>query len=165
MAAIDKLYIKNYYDLEDLRLWAMIYYPKLLLYFYSDALTIDVEKFTKFKMKSARAAKKLHLKSWTTVSPDNTINGAIAFLMAEPNNFTEEEATDTAKSLYAASRLSLGKLEESVSLPVMNTPFKVDKKLKWICPLPCVREYLQNNCGVREHWYYKLFWRGKKHFL
>lgn len=165
MAAIDKLYIKNYYDLEDLRLWAMIYYPKLLLYFYSGALTIDASEFIDFKRKSAREAKKLHLKSWTNVSPDNTINGAIAFLMAEPNNFTEEEATDTAKSLYAASRLSLEKLEESVSLPVMNTPFKVDKKLKWICPLPCVREYLQSNCGVREHWYYKLFWKGKKHFL
>lgn len=95
MAAIDKLYVKEYYDLYILRLWALIYYPKLLFYFYDSALMA-----TNIKGKT----------------------------------------------------------------PIMNTPFKVDKKLKWICPVGCVREYLVNQCGVKEHWYYKLFWRGKKYF-
>lgn len=165
MAAIDKLYLKDYYDLEDLRLWAMIYYPKLLLYFYSDALTIDAERFYKYKKKCAKAAKKAYLADWVKFSPDNTINGAVAYLMAEPYNYSEKDATEEAQAIYNNSRLSVEKLELDESLPIMNTPFKVDKKLKWICPLPCIREYLQRQCGVKEHWYYKLFWKGKKHFL
>ena len=165
MAAIDKLYIKNYYDLEDLRLWAMIYYPKLLLYFYSVALTIDVEEFLKYQKKCAKAAKKAYLADWVKISPDNTINGAIASLMAEPYNYSEKDATEEAQAMYNNSRLSVEKLESEESLPIMNTPFKVDRKLKWICPLPCIREYLQRQCGVKERWYYKLFWRGRKHFL
>ena len=27
----------------------------------------------------------------------------------------------------------------------MNTPFEVDKKLLWICPVPCVRKYLEEH--------------------
>ena len=48
--------------------------------------------------------------------------------------------------------------------PVMNTPLSVDRKLKWICPVPCVRKYLQEQCGVKTRWYHKLFFKGKKHF-
>ena len=164
MAAIDKLYIKSYYDLEDLRLWAMIYYPKLLLYFYSGALTIDAEEFLKYKNKCAKAAKKAYVKNWVNISPDNTINGAVAYLMTH-YNYSEKEAQEDAETIYANSRMSVDDLVNTETLPVMNTPLKVDRKLKWICPLPCIREYLQKQCGVKEHWYYKLFWKGKKHFL
>ena len=60
-----------------------------------------------------------------------------------------------------------GTLEDSYTFPVMNTPLSVDRKLKWICPVPCVREYLHKQCGVNPkwEWLYKIFWRGKKHFL
>lgn len=165
MAAIDKLYLKNYYELENLRLWAMIYYPKLLLYFYSGALTIDAEEFLKYKNKCAKAAKKAYVRNWVNISPDNTVNGAVAYLMAEPYNYTEKEATEEAQIVYKNSRMSVTDLVNTESLPVMNTPLKVDRKLKWICPLSCIREYLQRQCGVKEHWYYKLFWKGKKYFL
>ena len=51
-------------------------------------------------------------------------------------------------------------------IPVMNTPIKVDKKLKWICPVPCIRDYLHNQRGVNPkwEWLYRIFWKGKKHF-
>ena len=57
--------------------------------------------------------------------------------------------------------------EDQYSFPVMHTPFKVDKKLKWICPLPFVRDYLHNQCGVNPkwEWLYRIFWRGKKEFI
>ena len=164
MAAIDKLYLKNYYDLDDLRRWALVYYPKLFFYFYDLALTIDYESFCRYKRKCAKAAKKAYLADWIRHSPDNTINGAIAFLM-DKCNYSEKDAREEAQNIYNNSRLSTEDLEHDASLPVMNTPFKVDKKLKWICPLSCIREYLQKQCGVKEHWYYKLFWKGKKHFL
>ena len=97
MAAIDKLYVRTYEEYDEVRRWALVYYPKLLIYFYS----ID------FRLEDFKHAQ-----------------------------------------------------------PITNTPFKVDMKLKWICPVPCVREYLHEQCGVNHkwEWLYKIFWRGKKYF-
>jgi hypothetical protein len=97
MAAIDKLYVKEYLDYDELVKWSLVYYPKLLLFM---------------------------------------------CLSLRYQDFGEHE------------------------VPIMNTPFSVDRKLKWICPVPCVREYLHNQCGVNPkwEWLYKIFWRGKKYF-
>ena len=102
MAAIDKLYAKEYWEYNELRIWALIYYPELLVYFYD--ITLDLEKW------------------------DNNTNN------------------------------------RKGGRPIMNTPFKVDKKLKWICPLPFVREYLHEQCGVnpKREWLYRIFWKGKE---
>ena len=97
MAAIDKLYVRTYEEYDDVKRWAIIYYPKLLIYFYHIDLRMD--------------------------------------------DFRHAQ-------------------------PITNTPLKVDRKLKWICPVPCVREYLHNQCGVNPkwEWLYKIFWKGKKYF-
>lgn len=97
MAAIDKLYVRTYEEYDEVRRWAIIYYPKLLIYFYHIDIRMDDFKNTQ---------------------------------------------------------------------PITNTTFKVDRKLKWICPVPCVREYLHKQCGVNPkwEWLYKIFWRGKKYF-
>ena len=97
MAAIDKLYVKEYFDYVELVKWSLVYYPKLLLFMY---------------------------------------------LSFRFQDFGEHE------------------------VPIMNTPFKVDRKLKWICPVPCVREYLHKQCGVNPkwEWLYRIFWKGKKYF-
>lgn len=39
MAAIDKLYVHTFQEYEKVKLWALVYYPKLLLYFYNISLT------------------------------------------------------------------------------------------------------------------------------
>lgn len=39
MAAIDKLYVHTYYEYDDLRRWALVYYPELLFYFYNITIT------------------------------------------------------------------------------------------------------------------------------
>ena len=56
--------------------------------------------------------------------------------------------------------------ESGCSVPIANTTFNVDRKLKWICPVPCVRDYLHKQCGVNPkwEWLYRIFWRGKKYF-
>ena len=72
---------------------------------------------------------------------------------------SEVDAIFTRKTL-----LDLGMLEEEYSFPVMNTSLNVDKKLLWICPIPCVRNYLKDQCGYKTRWYHRLFWKGKKYF-
>lgn len=99
MAAIDKLYVRTYEEYDEVRRWALVYYPKLLIYFYN-----------------------INYPEW----------------------------------LFSSKK----------DIPITNTTFNVDRKLKWICPVPCVREYLHKQCGVNPkwEWLYKIFWRGKKYF-
>lgn len=163
MAAIDKLYVKNFWDLDDLRNWALVYYPKLFLYFYSDIFTMTERDFTSQQQEAAESRYKNAHKVWKEISSDGTLNSAIAYYIN--TGMTEEEAEELARDAYLDAHKSINQLRVEVAIPIMNTPFKVDKKLKWICPLSCIREYLQNQCGVKEHWYYKIFWRGKKHFM
>jgi hypothetical protein len=159
MAAIDKLWIKDYWDLEELRRWALIYYRKLLLW-----LDIDyIEKtFEECKTREAKGYKDLVNATWKRISSDGTVNSAIAYLISQ--GYSEEEAVDSANNTYKDYKADMKTIYGDIKLSVMNTPWRIDKKLKWICPVPCVREYLQKQCGVKERWYYKLFWRGKKYF-
>ena len=48
--------------------------------------------------------------------------------------------------------------------PTKNSPIaifnrKQDRYLYWHCPLDFVREYLREQCGYRDNWFVKLFWR------
>lgn len=36
---------------------------------------------------------------------------------------------------------------------------KEDSYLYWHCPLPFVREYLHEQCGYKDNWFVKLFWK------
>ena len=162
MAAIDKLYLKSYEDLCNLRLWAICYYPKLLLHFYEFALTADRDSFERQKRRSAKAAERLAKNYWEKISSDGTINSAVAYY--KEHDMDEKTAVWNTKCAYDDFRTSLEDRIENITIPVMNTPFKIDKKLKWICPLDCIRFYLRAQCGVTERWYYKLFWRGKQRF-
>ena len=164
MAAIDKLYVKHYGDLHDLRNWALIYYPELFIWWYSDALTMSSANFTKYVNNAANLMMKRFHNSWEEISPDDTLNGAIATLMKAPYYMSTEEAGTFATEVYNNKIKPITSLRNEVTFPVMNTSLTIDRKLKWICPVPCVREYLQKQCGVKEHWYYKLFWKGKQYF-
>lgn len=159
MAAIDKLWLKDYDDLASLRQWALVYYPKLFLWldiFYTR------ESFERDKQEKALWNKERADEYWKDISSDGSIYAAIACLRDQ--GYSEELATEMAYEARADYVCSLREFYDKADLSVMNAPFSVDKKLKWICPLHCVREYLQEQCGVKEHWYYKLFWRGKKYF-
>lgn len=164
MAGIDKLYVKYYEDLRDLRNWALIYYPKLFIWWYSDVFTMSESEFIKYVNNAADSRMKRFHDDWERISPDNTLNGAIATFMKAPYYMSASDAEENAIEVYNNKLKSITSLRDEITIPIMNTPFKIDKKLKWICPVPCVREYLKNNCGVKEHWYYKIFWKGKKHF-
>lgn len=116
MAAIDKLYVHSFYEYEEVKRWALVYYPKLLLYFYNISLTYK--------------------------------------------EYHENRRTWVLNSRNASAS------EDEYTFPIMNTPLSIDRKLKWLCPVHCVREYLHKKCGANPkwEWLYKIFWRGKKHF-
>ena len=164
MAALDKIYVSDYWDLAELRTWAMVYYPKLILYFYNWAWEVNEKEFLEYKRKQAKQAQKYAKDTWERYSKDGTINGAVATLM-DKRGLSNAEALEEASIFYKEYNRTIEDWEKMVSVPVTNTPYKVDKYLKWRCPVSCVRKYLQENCGVKEHWYYKLFWKGKKHFI
>ena len=76
-----------------------------------------------------------------------------------------EQAKSEIEDIFERKALlDAGMLEEEYTFPVMNTPLSIDRKLLWICPIPCVRKYLEEQCGYKTTWYHKLFWRGKKYF-
>lgn len=164
MAAIDKLYVKDYFTLDEIRLWATVYYPKLFLYFYSDARTMTYQDFELYKREQTGWIMGCLHDAWTRISSDGTIDTAIDFLQKE-YKMSYRDAEREAKECYNDYRKSKAEIASEVEYPIMNTPPKVDKKLLWICPIKRVREYLLNNCGYKTRWYHKLFWRGKKTFL
>lgn len=161
MAGIDKLYVESYEDLIDLIVWSDLYYPKLLYYIYKDMFTISKSEFNKRIDAIATHNQEVAVSTWKQISPNDTINCAVATMMYL-YDMSEKEATEEAIYSRKRAKMSLTEFKRGVKLPVMNTPLEVDRKLKWICPLPFVRKYLQLQCGVKEHWYYKLFWKGKE---
>ena len=164
MAGIDKMYLSNYDTLAELKRWISAYYPKLYSYMYDWAFNVTKKEFEEQQLDRAKKALKSYKNDWDRVSSDGTLNCAVAYIMRERTGWDEEDATEEAKCIKRRAQMSLAKVKEEIAFPVLNTPLSVDRKLKWICPLPCVRIYLQTQCGVKEHWWYKLFWRGRKEF-
>lgn len=168
MAAIDKIYCHSYYEYDDLRKWAIAYYPQLLFYFYT--ITLDYILWQK-NVNSWLDMTKRHLimnliKIGNTDNIDNAIQNLIKHYKESANyDCPYEQAKNEVEDIFTRKTLfDAGMLEEEYSFPVMNTPLNVDRKLLWICPIPCVRKYLEEQCGYKTRWYHKLFWRGKKYF-
>ena len=169
MAAIDKMYVHSYYEYDDLRKWAIVYYPQLLFYFYN--ITLDYTKWQK-NVDSWLDEVKRHI-TWGLVmrlgnanNTDDAIQNLIKYYKESVNyDCSYEQAKSEVDDIFARKMLlDAGMLEGEYSLPVMNTPLSVDRKLLWICPISCVRKYLEEQCGYKTKWYHKLFWRGKKYF-
>ena len=167
MAAIDKLYVHSYYDYDMLRKWAIAYYPELLFYFYDFDLTY--KECETNKKEWLEDEKEIIERNYAKLGDFECLDDAIENLQKhykETANYDcpKEQATEEVEYIWDRYNKDYDELEEHYTFPVMNTPFKVDKKLLWICPVPCVRKYLEENCGYKTKWYHKLFWKGKKHF-
>jgi len=164
MAAIDKMYVNSYFDYDDLRKWAIAYYPKLLFYFYDIAMTHqqwedDVETYVKQHIAIAK-------RDYKKIGVENLAVENIVKHYKETADYDcpIEQAKEEALAIIDAYYRNASDWEKLYSCPIMNTPFGVDRKLLWICPLPCVRKYLEEHCGYKTRWYHKLFWRGRKMF-
>ena len=169
MAAIDKMYVHSYYEYDDLRKWAIVYYPQLLFYFYN--ITLDYTKWQK-NVDSWLDEVKRHITGGLVMrlgnanNTDDAIQNLIKYYKESVNyDCSYEQAKSEVDDIFARKiLLDAGTLDEEYTFPVMNTPLSVDRKLLWICPISCVRKYLEEQCGYKTKWYHKLFWRGKKYF-
>jgi hypothetical protein len=167
MAGIDKMYIHSYYEYDDLRTWAIVYYPELLFYFYDIAMTPQQwgsNRDSYVKRQLAIAERDYERIGKSQIKIDAVKNLIKHYKDTVNYDCPIEQATEEASIIIENYYKTKEDWEDSYTCPVLNTPFKVDKKLLWICPIPCVREYLKEHCGYKTKWYHKLFWKGKKHF-
>ena len=169
MAGIDKLYVKSYEDYDEIRRWALVYYPELLLYFYDIDMTYS--QFEKYRNEWAIREHKRAAHAFKTLCDGCTDNAAAAANVIKyyRNNGYEcpsEQAKDEALSTIESYNRTYDEWLDMYSMPIMTTPLNVDRYLKWRCPVRSVREYLHTHCGVDEKYefIYKLFFKGKKHF-
>lgn len=169
MAAIDKIYVKDFYEYDELRRWAMVYYHELLFYFkYIDLTRSEWDEMSLEYVRTAMKRSNIdHNKLGDYKSKEEAIKNLIEhYRITADYECSVEQATDEVEYIIEAYNRTAMEWEDKFSYPITNTPFSVDKKLKWICPIPFVRKYLHEQCGVNQkyEWLYRLFWRGKKYF-
>ena len=169
MAAIDKMYVHSYYEYDDLRRWAIAYYPELLFYFYDITTTYqqwedNCRAYVKNQLKIAKNEYDKLSQFGEPTDKNTVVINKIQYYKEQGIELSMENVLECYNYTIRSYNKTAEDWEESYTCPIMNTPFEVDKKLLWICPVPCVRKYLEENCGYKTKWYHKLFWRGKKHF-
>jgi hypothetical protein len=157
MAAIDKMYLKDYYVFDEFRLWCLIHNPKLLKRFYNwnmtrkdwNELKENIYQQTKLRCElnhvnfsSIESLKEYYLTKSNYIAP----LVQLAKEVSEHLQLCDELAN---KDLYL----------KNITLSITNFSCKEDKYLLWHCPIEEVREYLTKQCGYKERWYYKLFFK------
>ena len=167
MAAIDKMYVNSYYDYDSIRRWAMIYYPKLLYFFYD--ITLDYNKWSKlvdrYVVNSMEIAKRDYEKIGEYESKESAVKNLQVYYKKSANyDCPDNQAIEEVNDIIIRRFSDKEDWENKFTFPIMNTPISIDKKLLWICPVPCVRHYLEKICGYKTKWYHRLFWKGKLMF-
>lgn len=166
MAAIDKMYVHSYYEYDNLRRWAIAYYPELLFHFYD--ITINYQQWEENCRNWVKQQISIAIRDYERLGDFKSEDDAVI----NKKNWYKEQGievplysiVESVHYVIEAHNKTVEDWEDLYSYPITNTPFEVDKKLLWICPIPCVRKYLEEHCGYKTRWYHKLFWKGKKHF-
>ena len=156
MAAIDKMYLKDYYAFDVFRLWCLIHNPKLLQHFYHWNLT--KQEWDKWKEDVYQCHKDIYdreLKRASTVELLREDYKKIGY--NPPLEQLQEEVANVLKQVEKLKNKTA--YIENITLPITNFSCKEDKYLLWHCPIEEVREYLTKQCGYKERWYYKLFFK------
>lgn len=157
MAAIDKMYLKDYYAFDKFRVWCLIHNPKLLQSFYYWNLT--QKEWDDWKESIYQSRKESYDESFNHSSTVELLREdykKCGFESPSTKQLEEEVIsflTEFEKLKYKDTYI------ENITLPVTNFSCKEDKYLLWHCPIEEVREYLTKQCGYTERWYYKLFFK------
>ena len=157
MAAIDKMYLKNYFIFDEFRLWCLIHNPKLLKHFYNWNMTLkEWNKWKESNYNSYKHNYEQYVKYAYSVESLQEYYKNRGY-----NNISLEQLTEEVNDcLKVVEQL---KDKESfiadLDLPVTNFSCREDKYLLWHCPIEEIREYLIKQCGYKERWYYKLFFK------
>jgi hypothetical protein len=156
MAAIDKMYLKDYYAFDKFRLWCLIHNPKLLKHFYHwNLIQQEWDRWKENTYQFHKGTYDEELKHASTVEllrehyEKCGYNPSIEQLEREVAYVLTQVEKLKDKATYIAN----------ISLPITNFSCKEDRYLLWHCPIEEVREYLIKQCGYKERWYYKLFFK------
>ena len=101
MAAIDKFYVKNFYDYQDVKLWALVYYPKLLLCFYD--LNFTSKQYHKNKGEWVRDAIVAYTKNYARLGKFTTEEEAIQNLIKHYKQITTALTNKQKMKFWIAS--------------------------------------------------------------
>jgi hypothetical protein len=55
--------------------------------------------------------------------------------------------------------INRGSTENVPKVAIASFSRKDDSYLYWHCPLDFIREYLHEQCGYKDNWFVKLFWK------
>lgn len=156
MAAIDKMYLKDYYVFDEFRLWCLIHNPKLLRWFYN--WNMNEAEWNKWKEGVYNTRKEIYDREFKRASTVELLREDYKkFGYNPPLEQLEEEVTSVLTQVEKLKDKST--YIENIDLPITNFPCKEDRYLLWHCPIEEVREYLTKQCGYKERWYYKLFFK------
>lgn len=163
MAAIDKMYLKDYYTFDEFRLWCIVNKPILLYHFYH--WNMNEKEWNEWKEYCYKEHK-------AVLERTHAINKNVKTLEADyrrqyesigeefpgiPLEQLEEEVNQHKK--YWKEIQNKKEWIENHTLPITNFSCEEDEYLLWHCPIKEVRDYLINQCGYKEKWYYRLFFK------
>ena len=156
MAAIDKMHLKNYCVFDEFRLWCLIHKPKLLYSFYHWDMTYT--EWEQCKENKYYHDKKLCDELHPYFSDIESLKQY--YLQVDVKLPLKQLANEVSEHLQWYDKLK-NKAEyiENCDLAITRFSCKEDKYLLWHCPIKEVREYLIKQCGYKEKWYYKLFFK------
>lgn len=169
MSEYKKFYVNSYYIYNQLRIWAIAYYPELLFYFYDVDLTVDeIDKNREQWLQQTKAINKSEYKKLGDFEDEDEAVFNLIEYYKENANYKMSVANALRQTEYILKMYNMddNELGGKYTFPVMYTPDEVINKLKWICPIPEIREYLHEQCDVNPkwEWLYNIFWKGEKHF-
>ena len=156
MAAIDKMYLKDYYVFDEFRLWCLIHNPKLLRHFYR--WNITHKEWRGWKENYYNTSKKINderMQYASTIESLQDYYNKSDYIASHDQVFNE--VAETLKQHIALKDRK--QFIEDAILAIANFSCKEDRYLLWHCPIEEVREYLTKQCGYKERWYYKLFFK------
>lgn len=163
MAAIDKIYLTDYYTFTDFRVWCMTYKPSLLRSFYNPFLS--EKEWNEWKETVYIETKERVQRHHEWCDTVEHLKARYIELYGKVSN-TDEELKEEVKyhnKLYKELQ-DKDTWIENKSFPIACFHFNEDNYLKWHCPISEVRKYLETQCGVKTKWYHKLFFKGTKRY-
>jgi hypothetical protein len=156
MAAIDKMYLKDYYVFDEFRLWCLIHNPRLLKHFYHWNMT--QQEWSKYKENKYQYDKKTCDNCHPYYSNIESLKQYYLQVDVELPLEQLEHEVEEHLQLYEKLKKKTTYIE-NLTLRITNFSCEEDKYLLWHCPIEEVREYLTKQCGYKERWYYKLFFK------
>ena len=167
MAAIDKMYLKDYYVFDNFRLWCIANKPTLLYHFYN--WNMNEKEWNEWKENCYNNAKEINDKAHERFCSFEKLrkyyDEIIKSMKEEYSDYSitilDEQVRDEVKYHLDCRKELLDKETwiKNHELPITNFSCKEDKYLLWHCPIEEIRKYLIDQCSYKERWYYKLFFK------